>query len=80
LTQPASSRDAHFPAPIGLERLCRYAIRPPFALDRLSRGEDGRLVYRMKRPRGGSLFLLLAPDELLAKLATRRSTPWRRRW
>jgi hypothetical protein len=54
----------------GLERLCRYAVRPPFALDRLSRGEDGRLVYRMKRPRGGSLFLLLTPDELLAKLAT----------
>jgi len=54
----------------GLERLCRYAVRPPFALDRLSRGEGGRLVYRMKRPRGGSLFLLLTPDELLAKLAT----------
>jgi len=29
-----------------------------------------RLVYRMKRPRGGSLFLLLRPDELLARLAT----------
>jgi hypothetical protein len=28
------------------------------------------LVYRMKRPRAGSLFLLLAPDELLARLAT----------
>ena len=33
---------------------CRYAVRPPFALHRLSHGEDGRLVYRMKRPRGGS--------------------------
>lgn len=54
----------------GLERLCRYAVRPSFALDRLSRGEDGRLVYRMKRPRGGWLFLLLTSDELLAKLAT----------
>ncbi len=30
----------------------------------------GHLVYRMKRPRGGSLFLLLTPDDLLAKLAT----------
>jgi hypothetical protein len=38
--------------------------------ERLSKGEDGRLVYRMKRPRGGSLFLLLTPDELLARLAT----------
>jgi hypothetical protein len=26
--------------------------------------------YRMKRPRAGSLFLLLTPDELLARLAT----------
>jgi hypothetical protein len=49
----------------GLERLCRYAVRPPFALQRLSQGEAGHLVYRMKRPRGGSLFLLLEPDELL---------------
>ena len=54
----------------GLERLCRYAVRPPFALQRLSQGENGQLVYRMKRPRGGSLFLLLEPDELLARLAT----------
>ena len=28
------------------------------------------LVYRMKRPRSGSLFLLLSPDQLLAHLAT----------
>jgi hypothetical protein len=46
----------------GLERLCRYAVRPPFALHRLSAAEDGHLVYRMKRPRGGSLFLVLTPD------------------
>ncbi|HEX9242373.1 MAG TPA: transposase [Anaeromyxobacter sp.] len=52
------------------ERLCRYLLRPPLSLQRLSQGEEGRLVYRMKRPRGGSLFLLLAPDELLARLAT----------
>ncbi len=54
----------------GLERLCRYAVRPPLALHRLARGPDGRLVYRMKRPRGGALFLVLEPDELLARLAT----------
>ncbi len=35
----------------GLERLCRYAVRPPFSLHRLSRAEDGRLVYRRRRPR-----------------------------
>jgi hypothetical protein len=54
----------------GRERLCRYALRPPLALQRLSQGEEGRLVYRMKRPRGGSLFLVLTPAELLGRLAT----------
>ncbi len=54
----------------GREKLCRYAVRPPFALHRLSHGADGRLVYRMKRPRGGSLFLVLTPDELLSRIAT----------
>jgi len=43
----------------GLERLCRYAARPPLALHRLSQGPGGKLVYRLKRPRGESLFLLL---------------------
>ena len=28
------------------------------------------LLYRMKRPRHGSLWLSLTPEELLAKLAT----------
>jgi hypothetical protein len=54
----------------GLERLCRYAVRPPFALHRLSQGPDGNLLYRMKRARGGSLFLLLTPDQLLTRIAT----------
>jgi hypothetical protein len=53
----------------GLERLCRYAVRPPFALHRLSQGPDGNLLYRMKRARGGSLFLLLTPDQLLTRIA-----------
>ena len=52
------------------ERLCRHSVRPPFALHRLSQGPDGRLVYRMKRPRGGSLFLVLTPDELLSRIVT----------
>ena len=59
----------------GLERLCRYVLRPPFAVQRLSQGEDGRLVYRMKRPRGGSLFLILTSDELLARIATLVAPP-----
>ena len=54
----------------GLERLCRYVLRPPLALHRLSRGEEGALLYRMKRPRGGSRLLLLTPCQLVGKLAT----------
>jgi hypothetical protein len=54
----------------GLEQLCRYAVRPPFALHRLSQGPDGHLLYKMKRARSGALFLLLAPDQLLARIAT----------
>ena len=32
-----------------LEKLCRYAARPPVATERLSRLPDGRLLYRLKR-------------------------------
>src|SRR6266568_3230842 len=59
----ASDRD-------GRERLCRYILRPPLARHRLSRGEDGGLLYRMKRSRHGSLWLSLTPEGLLARLAT----------
>ena len=54
----------------GLERLCRYILRPPLALSRLSQGEEGELLYRMKRPRRGSRLLMLTPDQLVGKLAT----------
>jgi hypothetical protein len=54
----------------GLERLCRYAARPPLALHRLSKEPDGRLVHRMKRPRRESLHLVLTGQQLIARLAT----------
>lgn len=56
--------------PTRITRLCRYVLRPPLALHRLSRGDVGMLLYRMKRPRHGSLWLSLTPEGLLAKLAT----------
>jgi hypothetical protein len=31
----------------GREKLFRYALRPPLALQRLSMGDDGRLLYRI---------------------------------
>jgi hypothetical protein len=53
-----------------LERLCRYACRPPLALDRLRRLGDGRLTYRMKTPwHDGTTHVVFDPPELLEKLA-----------
>jgi hypothetical protein len=53
-----------------LERLCRYAARPPVATDRLSRLDDGRLLYRLKhRWRDGTTHVVFEPGELVEKLA-----------
>jgi hypothetical protein len=53
-----------------LERLCRYGARPPVATERLSRLEDGRLLYRLKhRWRDGTTHVVFTPQELLEKLA-----------
>ncbi len=55
----------------GLEKLCGYDARPPFALERLSALPDGRICYRLKRPiADGRTELLLAPTEFLRKLAS----------
>jgi len=53
-----------------LERLCRYAARPPLATERLSRREDGKLVYRLRhRWRDGTTHMLFDGVELVEKLA-----------
>jgi hypothetical protein len=53
-----------------LERLCRYAGRPPLATDRLSMLPDGRLLYRLKRRwRDGTSHIIFEPLDLVAKLA-----------
>jgi len=53
-----------------LERLCRYAARPPVATDRLSRLPDGRLLYRLRRRwRDGTSHVIFEPMDLLAGLA-----------
>lgn len=52
-----------------LERLCRYGARGPLALERLTRREDGRLEYRLKKPsHGGATALVLTPVQLLKRL------------
>jgi hypothetical protein len=54
----------------GLERLLRYAARPPVALDRLARLPDGRRSYRLKTSwRNGTTHVIFEPLELLARLA-----------
>jgi hypothetical protein len=59
-----------------LERLCRYAARPPVATKRLSRLPDGRLLYRLKhRWRDGSTHMVYEPMELLERLAALMPPP-----
>ncbi|WP_276203642.1 transposase [Hyalangium minutum] len=55
----------------GLERLCRYGARGALALERLSRMEDGRIAYRMKRPLpDGTTHLLFTGLGLLRRVAS----------
>ncbi|WP_158629025.1 transposase [Corallococcus sp. AB030] len=55
----------------GLERRCRYGARGTLALERLSRAEDGRIAYRMKRPLPDGMMHLLFPRlEMLRRLAS----------
>ena len=54
----------------GLERLLRYGARPPLAMERLSRREDGQLVLRFKKALAdGSSHVVLSPLELMRRLA-----------
>jgi len=54
----------------GLERLCQYILRPPLAVPRLSRTDDGRVRYRMKRTLSdGTREIVLTRHELLARLS-----------
>jgi Putative transposase len=53
-----------------LEKLCRYAARPPVATERLSRLSDGRLLYGLRhRWRDGTTHVIFEPIELVEKLA-----------
>jgi hypothetical protein len=52
-----------------LERLCRYLGRPPIAEERLTRLDDGRLRYELKRAwKDGTHSVLLSPLELCARV------------
>ncbi len=66
---PADHRDR-------LERIARYALRPPVAQDRLQWTEDGQLRLELRRPwSNGTTHLLFDPVELLARLAALTPRP-----
>ena len=53
----------------GLERLCRYGLRPPLAQGRLSRADDGTVLYQMKRRfSDGRHVLRFEPQAFVARL------------
>jgi len=52
-----------------LERMCRYLLRGPVALERLHVRDDGNVAYDLKRPdRFGRTQLLMTPQQLLARM------------
>ena len=54
----------------GVERLCRYVLRPPLAVGRLERLADGTVRLGMKRAwSDGTTAIELSPVELVEKLA-----------
>ena len=53
----------------GLERLCRYILRPPLAKDRLQRRDDGSVVVGFRRVwSDGTAAIVLSPLELVERL------------
>ncbi len=59
-----------------LERLCRYALRPPIATDRLHLTADGQVVLDLRhRWANGTTQLLFEPVELLERLAALTPRP-----
>lgn len=60
-----------------LERLCRYGLRAPYALDRFSLLPDGRVRYELPRPTAdGRTELRLQPVALLRRLAALLPAPF----
>jgi hypothetical protein len=59
----------------GVERLCRYLLRPPFAQERLRRRRDGRIALELKTPwHDGTRELVFEPLELLEAMTPRPET------
>jgi hypothetical protein len=60
----------------GLERLCRYILRPPFAQERLRLRSDGRIALELKTAwHDGTRDLAFEPLEFLERLAAMTPRP-----
>ena len=60
----------------GLERLCRYVLRPPVAQDRLALTPEGQVLLTLKAEwADGTTHLLFEPIEFLEKLAALTPRP-----
>jgi hypothetical protein len=60
----------------GVERLCRYVLRPPFAQERLRLRGDGRIALELKTAwRDGTRELVFEPLEFLERLAAMTPRP-----
>jgi hypothetical protein len=63
LVIPAGRRDR-------LERLCRYVLRPPVAVDRLHLTSDGHVRVSLRQPwRDGTTDFIFTPVDFLGRLA-----------
>jgi len=52
-----------------LERVCRYLLRPPFALEAVARTTDGQVRVHFKKPnRFGATYAQMSPHTFLARL------------
>ena len=55
----------------GLERLCRYVLRPPLARDRLEFTSSGQVLWHLKRAwSDGTTAMRFSPTELVERLAS----------
>jgi hypothetical protein len=61
----------------GLERLCRYGLRSPLSLERLSHDPDGQVRYRLRKPWiDGRTEIVLEPIAFLRRLAALIPAPY----
>jgi Putative transposase len=75
-TQQAAKVAVAPPARDQLEHLCRYLLRPPLTVERLTESSHGQLLYELPHPRrDGSTHLLLDPLELIEKLSVLVAAP-----